>query len=127
MEERPLLDVIRRCGITGCRADAAITFANQLLVRQAFFRSKTPRDARLAMQIFRERLGQPVGQRFRQNRVVVVVLCLEVFGQFIRADPRSDRESAQIIVSSGLLRRHQIGQAVVCLPGRFQHLLTQEM
>ncbi len=79
------------------------------------------------MQIFRKRFRQPVGQRFRQDRVVVVVLCLEVFGQFIRADPRGNGEPAQIIGSPGLLRCHQIGQAIVCLPSRFQHLLTQEM
>ena len=79
------------------------------------------------MQIFRERFRQPVGQRFRQDGVVVIMLRLEVLGQFIRANPRGDRESAQIIGSPGLLRRDKIGQAIVCLPGRLLHLLTQEM
>ena len=65
------------------------------------------------MQIFRKRFRQPVGQRFRQDRVVVVVLGLEVFGQFIRADPRRNGEPAEIIGSSGLLRCDEIGQAVV--------------
>ena len=80
------------------------------------------------MQIFRERLRQPIGQRFRQDRVVIVMLCLELFRQFIRADSGRDGKTAQIISeSSGLLRRDEVGQAMVRLPGRLLHLLPQKM
>ena len=49
-------------------------------MRKLFLRAKSPRDPRLLMQIFRERLRQAIGQSFGEDALVVV----EFLGKLLR-------------------------------------------
>ena len=49
------------------------------------------------MQEFRKSLRQPVGQRLGHDGVVVVMVRLELFHQFLQPVPRGDGESADVI------------------------------
>ena len=59
----------------------------------------TPVAAGFGVQILGERFGQPVGQGFDHDRVVVVVLAVETFGQFVGADAGRDGECADVILA----------------------------
>src|SRR5689334_6316938 len=74
------------------------------------------------MQIFRKSFREPVGQGFRDDGAVIVVLGFKFLRKLISAVNR-DRKSAEIIV---LIRRNIISQAMIELPGRFLHLLSQK-
>ncbi len=79
------------------------------------------------MQIFSKRFRQSIGQRLGHDRVVIVVLGLELLCQLVRANPRRDCESAKIIAAPRILRRDEIRQAIIGLSGRLLHLLPQKM
>ncbi len=63
---------------------------------------------RPCVEIGSERLGQPVGERLDQNRVVVVVGLLEASRQLVRAKTRRHREAADVVDD----RRVAIGDEV---------------
>ena len=86
--------------ITGSRPNAAIFFADQIVMRQFFVAPKSPGDPRLLVQIFGKRFRQSIRQRFGHDRVVIVVLTFEFFREFIGAMNR-DGKSAEIVLSSG--------------------------
>ena len=78
LEERALLGVIGLGRIAGRRADAAVFFVDQLFVRELLARAIAPVAAGLRVQLLGERLGQPVGERLGHDRVVIVVLAVEL-------------------------------------------------
>ena len=93
----------------------AILFAEQTRPLPGLLPPEAPGNPRLAVQVFRERLRQSIGQRFRQDRVVIVVVGRETSRQLIRADSRRDGETAEIIAPTGAFRCDKIGQTMVGL------------
>ena len=83
-----LFRVVGAGGITRRRADAAIFFLDQIFGRQLFRFAVTPFLADALVQKFRERLGQPVGQRLGHDGVVIIVVGLEFFDEFLQARAR---------------------------------------
>ena len=99
-------------------------------MRQLFIAPESPRNPCLLMQIFGERFGQSIRQRFGHDCAVVVVLAFEFFGELICAVD-GDRKSAEIVLyrrsMTAITRRNVISQTVVELSRRFLYLLTQEI
>ena len=73
LPENLLLGVIRAGGITGSRADPAISFANQILVAQVFIVPVTEILAGLFVETFGKCFRQPIRNRFSQDRTVIVM------------------------------------------------------
>ena len=96
------------------------------------FRPHALVDARLstrdAVQIRSERLGQPIGERLHENRVVVVVLALEAAHQIVDAEACGHRERAKIVGHAvRAARRDEVGQRQVRLTARHRLLLSQQV
>ena len=71
-----------------------------------------PVAAGLLVQLFGERLGQPVGQRFDHDRVVIVVVRLELLHQFLECRSRPSRRTHRGNRALPRLdRRDVVGQA----------------
>ena len=63
-------------------------------VRQIFNFAKAPFLADALVQKFRERLGQPVGQRLGHDGIVIVVAGFEFLDEFFQSVPAGDRKCA---------------------------------
>ena len=72
-----------------------------------------------------ERLGEPVGQRLEQDRAVVVVGLLERRDPLGRAEPRGDREGADVVAQPGLPGCDEVGQRLARRPVAALGLLPQ--
>ena len=57
-----------------------------------------------------KRLRQPVSERLAHDRVVVVVIALELLDQRLKPDARCNREGPQVISHARLARRDVIRQ-----------------
>ena len=79
------------------RADTAIFLADKFDIGQLFIAPETPGDAGLFMQIFRERFCQAVGERFRQDRVVVIMLMFEFFRELVCAVNRNGKATEVVV------------------------------
>jgi len=79
------------------------------------------------MQALRKRLGQPVGNRLRHDRVVVVVRRSELVAQFLQSKPARHRKCTDRIRQPRLLRRNKIRQAPARLIPFAIRLLPQKM
>ena len=87
-----------QAGIARRRADAAIFFRDEIFGRQLFRFAITPFFADALVQKFRKRLRQPVGQRLGHDGVVVIVVGLEFFDQFLQPMPAGDGKRANVII-----------------------------
>src|SRR5215469_8418366 len=97
MPEWALLGVIWACGITCRRPDAAIFFLNQIGMAQVLCTTIAPFLTYAFMEALGKSLGQTISQRFRHDRVEVVVLCPVRLAQFLQANPAGYRERANMI------------------------------
>ena len=77
-EERALFGVVGLGRVAGGRADAAVFFLDQVVVRKLLVAAVAPGLADFGVQIFGKCFGQAVGEGFRQDRVVIVVLAVEL-------------------------------------------------
>src|SRR5437867_4327964 len=111
--------MIRAGRIPRSRTNALVFLADQFLAIQALRSPKTPRDARLLMQVLRKRLRQPIRQRFGHDGIVIIVLSLKLLGEFIAAMNR-DSKTTKIILTR--LWPDVIRQRVVLLTCRLFHL-----
>ena len=59
--------------------------------------SIAPLRPRARVQVRGKRLGQPIGQRLDDDRVVVVVLALEPLRERVGAQTRGDRKRAEVV------------------------------
>ena len=109
VEELRLLGVVRARGIAESRANAPEALRDQILLRQRLARL-VPLAAGVLVQVFRERLGQPVRERLHDDRAVVVLLTLEPRRQLVRADPGRDGEGADVVREACVRRRNKISQ-----------------
>src|SRR5579859_1375028 len=74
VEQRALLGVVGAGRVAGRGPDAAVLLRDEVVVPEPFVRGVAPQlPADALVQPLRERLGQPVGERLREDRVVVVV------------------------------------------------------
>ena len=108
--QRALFRVVRACGITRGRPDPPILLLNQLVVGQAFLAAIAPFVPHAFVQAFGKRFSEPIGQRLRHDRVVVVVFCPEFIAQLLQPNPAGHCKRANVIAQSGFLRRNKISQ-----------------
>ena len=55
----------------------------------------------------RKRLGQSVGERFRHDRIIIVVVCVEAAAEVIEANSCCDRKGADVMArSTYIVARH---------------------
>ena len=83
---------------------------------ELFVAAEAPVAAGLGVQVFGERFGQPVGQRLGHDRVVVVVIAVELRGQLVAADAGRDGERAEVILAAAVDRGDEIGQRIETPP-----------
>ena len=76
--ERRLLGVIGAGRVAGGRADAPVLLGDQVVVGELLVPAVAPVAADAAGGAFGERLGQAVGEGLDHDRVVVVVVGLEL-------------------------------------------------
>ena len=89
-------------GIARRGADAAIGFADEVLVAQRLVGGIGPQvGADMLVEPFGERLGKAVGERFQQDVVIIVMRGLEALE--VRLEPvKRDREAAEpILLAAG--------------------------
>src|SRR6185312_12098504 len=100
LEELLLLGVVGARGIAERRPDAAKALVDELFARQPVA-LLVPRTPRPLVQPLRERLREPVGERLRHDRAVVVVLGLEPGDELVQAETGGDRERAEVVAARG--------------------------
>ena len=79
-------------------------------MRQPFVAAVAPVFAGLLVQHFGQGLGEPVGQRLAHDRVVVVVVAVELLDQRLEAESRRHGEGAQVVGDAGRARGEVVGQ-----------------
>src|SRR5438067_1650655 len=89
--------MIRTGGISGSRPDSAIPFTDQLVDVQILVLPISPFVTYPLVQTLRKRFRQPVGERLRHDRVVIVVIGAESGGQLIHAVTRRDYKRSEVI------------------------------
>ena len=115
LEQLELLAVIGAGRIAVGRPDAAELLGDEILGRQLLLLAVAPVLARLRVEVLRERLGEPIGQRLDHDRVVVVVLLLEPARELVGADAGRHREHAEVVGHAALPRRDEVGQRPIRL------------
>ena len=89
LEQRALLGVVGLAAVAGRRADAAVALGDQLLAVNDSVRRVGPGlAANPLVHALRERLGEAVAERLEEDRVVVVVVALELLGPLALAVAR---------------------------------------
>ena len=79
--------------------------------------AEAPFPPDLRVQPLRERLGQPVGQRFHEDRGVVVELAIVPPGKFVAAMAGRAGKRTDVVLAAALQRRNEVGEGV-------EHVLT---
>src|SRR5262249_48392528 len=125
--ERALLSVIGACGVARRRPDAAILFLDKLFVAQAFGATITPFVAHSLVQALGEGFREAVGDGFRHDGVVVVMLSSEPIAQLLQTDTAGYRKPTDVIAKPGLLRSDEVCQRAAWLASLFVRLLAKEM
>ena len=98
-------------GVAGRRADAVVPLLDQAHVVEPLVGRVAPELAADALvQPLGERLGEPVGEGFQQDRVVVVDVLAEGLDTVGRAEPGGDGERADVVLEAGGLRGHEVGE-----------------
>ena len=87
--------MIRTGGIPEARSNAAVALVEEVFGGRPRI-GDAPLLAGAGVQICRERLGEPVGERLRQNGVVIVVRAFELVREFVGADTGGDGERADV-------------------------------
>ena len=77
------------------------------------------------MEVFRERLGEPVRERLEEDARVVVMVGLEGGGPRLRPEAGSDRERSDVVRHAALARRHEVREREVGPAFRAPHLLAK--
>src|SRR5687767_9346978 len=98
--------------VPGRRPYPAIFFLDQIFAAQPLIASESPFAASLFMQKFRECLRQSIRERFGHDRMIVVVVRLELPHKFVGSVTGCYRKCADVILSAALHRRDKISQRV---------------
>ena len=108
--EVALLGMVGRAGIARGRPDALVFLFDQVVDRQSFVAAVAPVFAGLLVQHFGQAFGEPVGQCLAHDRVVIVVIALELLDQRLELEPGRDGERPQVVGDAGLARGDVVGQ-----------------
>ena len=65
------------------------------------------------MQVLRERLRQPVGERLHHDGVVVVVVRFVTAHQVVHPEARGNRKGADVVAPAGVAGRDVVGERTV--------------
>jgi hypothetical protein len=126
LEQRCLHGVVGARGVARCRTDAAVFLADHRDGVEGFGGGVAPQLApHLPVQPLGEGLRQAIGERLQHDRAVVVLARLECDELPFDSQAGGDGESAHVIPDAGVLRRDEIGEAVVRLARRPRVLLPQ--
>ena len=112
VEERALLGVIGAGWIAWRRANSSIFFVDQLFIGELLLAAIAPLLADLFVQALGEGLGQPIGQSFDQDRVVIVMIGHELGDELVNAVACRDGEGAEIILPAAVDRSDKISQSM---------------
>ena len=119
--------MIRTRRVTGCRPDAPVLLGDKVHVAQALRTTITPLTSHLLVETFCESLSQPIGEGFRHDCVVVVVLGPEPVAQILQADPARNREGSDMVRQAGFLWRNEVGERAARLATFPVGLLAEEV
>src|SRR5262249_20907822 len=97
-------------GIAGGWADAAVFFVDEIVAGEIFGAAVAPVGTSLPVKKFGEGFGQSVGEGLGHDRVVVVVIAVELFGEFVAAEAGGDGEGAEIVLATGVGGGDEVGQ-----------------
>src|SRR5438132_4750957 len=122
VEQDRLQTVVRAGRIARRGADPLVLLADELFVRQMLVGVAPEALADLGVEHFGKALGQAVGQRLKQDVVIVVDRLLEPLE--VRLEPvHPDRKTADPVFA---IRIDEIGEAHVGPPFALLHLLAEE-
>ena len=129
LEDRPLLGVVRTGRVAGRRPDPLVALGDEVVVRKRLVGRVAPQLApNLLVQPLGERLGQPVRERLGEDRRIVVVGCLELGDETVRAVEAvagRDGERPDVVRQASLRGGNEVGQRDVRAARRLLHLLPQ--
>ena len=116
LEEARLLAVVGAGGIAERRTDAAVALGELILERELLVLAVAPLAPHARVQPLGERLGEPIGERLHQDRVVVVEFGFEARGERVGADPGGDGEGADRVDDAALdaARRSRRATGTAC-------------
>ncbi len=77
-EEQLLFGMVRACRIPGRGTDPPILFPDQVFTSQILFLPIPPFGSDPFMEIFGKGFGESIGQRFGHNRIVIVMIFVEL-------------------------------------------------
>ena len=110
-EQSALGRVVRARRVAERRANAAVLLREDVLARQVLRHAIAEVFASLVVQVLRRGLGEAVGEGLGHDRVVVVVLPLELAGELVGAVPGGDDERAEVVDRAAVAgRRDVIGE-----------------
>ena len=102
--------MIGRARIAGGRPDALVFLVDQVVDRQSFVAAVSPVFAGLLVKHFGQALGEPVGQCLAHDRVVIVVIALELLDERFQLEPGRDGERTEVVGDAGLARGDVVRQ-----------------
>src|SRR5262249_28740656 len=130
--ENRFLRMIRARGISCRRSNATVLLSNQIFVSKILRSAIAPFFTDTLVQKLRKCLRQTVPQGLGHDRVVIVVVALELSAKLLHPKTGTHRKRANIIpwhrYLAGLtLRRDEIRQTMIELALTLFHLLPQKM
>src|SRR5438874_13277430 len=99
--------MVRTRRITRGGPDAAIFLANEILIREMLVLSVAPFVTSALVEVFGEGFGDPVCQRFDHDRIVIVMILLELLAKLLHAETRAHGKAPNVIPEGCLLRRDE--------------------
>lgn len=112
IEECAFFGMVGASGITGGGADAAIAFADQIIVAEVFLLAESPFVANALVEVFGEGFGESVSECFGGDGVVIVVIGFVMGDQFIGSKTRGNAEGSEIIVSLAVVWGDEVSEGV---------------
>src|SRR5258708_39641813 len=111
----------------GRRPDASVFLGQEILMGEGLALAVAPLVTYALVKALGESFGQPVGERFSHDGIVIVVPSLEGVAHLFEAEPGAHRETANMVGKARTFRRNEIAKRPVRLPlFLFFVLLTQE-
>jgi len=122
IEQDRLQTVVGAGRIAGGGADTLIFFPDQVLVVQFLVRGIAPQvPPHMRVHALGKGFRQPVGQRFQQDAVIVVLVHLEALDMFLDAMAGGNGKAADPVIFT----IDEIGETMVRLAATLDHLLAE--
>src|SRR5699024_6765035 len=99
--------------VAGSGANSSVFFTNERLIIEIFIARVAPIIfPYLKMEIFRKTLGKPVGERFKHNGAIVIIIRFKGLNIGLDSDAGRTGKGTDIIVIANKIRERTIGLAV---------------